>query len=251
LRNDFIKSEETYQAAIASIYEVLGKVFAQYAVLKTETNSSAVIKVFDQMIADLKADDQNAMTATKATTLDQKVIRFVMGNALSDYREKAYATCLKVALKARVQNKKTSFAAWVIAQGGIDAISRPAKKTAAAKSKRRKNAYKQAAKFHQTSEVVSPVPVMLPANTIIESDSQYAVALIRKDKNGLLGQIVKVVDEKAPVLETLRAIGHSMDLDAEAKKKAEEEKKAQEAAQKLIDEAHQKIIANAKNEVTV
>lgn len=208
IRADFDVAENEYQSAKGRIYTVLSRVFEQYVALKVaiqnadKKNKQTLLELFEKKVNDL--NDERAIVATAATSLELRVLRVVTGSAFKQEREKAYARVLRIAFDEKIhEDAAMSFADWIVGAGGIEEVRR------SGKAGSKQNEAAEAARVEYTATTASAQLPTSFANKFVKmenSDPNFAVALVRKNADGTLS-LVATADSKAAVTVMLKALG--------------------------------------------
>lgn len=242
LRSEFKSAENNYQAAKYRIYNVLSVVFEHYVEFKSEfdisdnKNKKALGDLFEKKIKEL--GDEYSISATKATSLELRMLRLVTGEAFKQEREKVYARCLRIAFNEKVHlEEDMSFADWIVACGGIEELRR--------NSEGKKSESEAAARIEYNAinaSVQLPKSLANKFQSLSNGDADFAVALVRKSEGAMM--IVATVDSKSAVTATLKALGKGKSVE-DAQNAADEARAKREA---IADSITQKFLNGGAGE---
>jgi len=217
----FVATETSYKKfvtlekkATTALYTFLGEVFEVYKDFKTTKDRTrkeqdSLLQSFGVILEERKA--ARKVTYTGATSLETKLIRFVCGGDVTEGREKAWAKCLKFALKdTKVVSGEVSFALWLAGQGGVGEVGKTTK--SGEKPAEKTERFIQDAKdyFSTVSETEFDKAFEGRELEACEIAPGFCVALVYEDEEGKRLQYLKMTD-KALVKSALSKAGKIME----------------------------------------
>jgi hypothetical protein len=223
LRKQFASADKLLTRANNAVYAVLSSAFDVLVSLKTAEEPKRVLNVFEQQL-EAMTRDRKAKHAIASTSLELKVIRFVCGE-LKQKRENSYARVLRVAFAEDVHNKDYSFVEWIVGAGGVDEVRR------SGNGEQRKDYADIARIALKSAPPLSPVSAdhVKRAGEKETADSEYCVAVIRKNADGTFS-LVTTVDNASLTKQALSRAGKALRDEQDLAKAVEAQRQRDRAA---------------------